>query len=177
MPESLNEDVNFDVLADVLDTMPLRGTISFRSELAAPWGMKLEPTGAPRFHISLSGDCVVCANQGEHLSVNEMDIVMLPNGKEHWIADLPGRALIESRQAGEACELGTPLFQGGEITNRLMCGVVQFDTEMAHPILDTFPDVLHLSGINHSESIWMTVMSIDAEMAGQAVVVDVSSTS
>lgn len=165
MPESLREDESFDVLADVLDTMRLRGTIFFRSELAAPWGMRLEPSGTPRFHISLAGECFVGANQDEHLSVNEMDIVMLPNGKEHWIADLPGRALQESKLAGEACELGTPLFQEGEITNRLMCGVVQFDTEMTHPILETFPDMLHLTKIDHNESIWMTVMSIDAEMA------------
>jgi len=166
VPQSVTEEVaSFDVLADVLETMRLRGTIFFRSELAAPWGMSLEPSGAPRFHISLSGDCVVCASKGELVSVNEMDIVMLPNGKEHWIADQPGRSLVPSKQAGEACELGTPLFQEGEITNRLMCGLVQFDTEMAHPILDTFPDVLHLTKIEHTESIWMTVMAIDAEMA------------
>jgi len=163
--ESLSEEESFDVLADVLDTMRLRGTIFFRSELAAPWGLTLHRSGTPRFHISLSGDCFVGANKVESVRVNEMDIVMLPNGKEHWIADQPGRTLTSSRRAGEACELGTPLFQGGQITNRLMCGLVQFDTEMTHPILDTFPEVLHLSGIEHTESIWLTVMSIDAEMA------------
>ncbi len=74
-------------------------------------------------------------------------------------------ALKPSERAGEACHFGSPLFQVGEITNRLMCGLFQFDTEMTHPILETFPDVLHLSGIGHSESIWLTVMSIDLEMA------------
>jgi len=165
VPESLNEEGSFDVLADVLDTMRLRGTIFFRSELAAPWGISLDLSGAPRFHICISGDCFVGANNVEPVNVREMDIVMLPNGREHWIADQPGRALTPSKLCADACELGAPLFQVGQITNRLMCGLVQFDSEMAHPILDTFPEVLHLSGITHDESIWLTVMSIDAEMA------------
>ncbi|MFK7891268.1 MAG: cupin domain-containing protein [Granulosicoccus sp.] len=165
MSENLSEEESFDVLADVLNTMRLRGTIFFRSELAAPWGMSLESGEVPRFHIALSGDCFVGTKKDKPVTVNEMDIVMLPNGNEHWIADQPGRTLIPSQRAGEACELGAPLFQVGKITNRLMCGLVQFDTEMAHPILDTFPEILHLSGIEHSESVWLTVMLIDAEMA------------
>ncbi|MGQ7844884.1 cupin domain-containing protein [Granulosicoccus sp. 3-233] len=165
MPENVSETGGFDVLADVLDTMRLRGTIFFRSELAAPWGMSLEPSGLPRFHIALSGNCFVGAASGEQLSVGEMDIVMLPDGREHWIADRPGRELVQSRQAGEACELGVPMFQSGDITNRLMCGLVHFDTEMTHPILDTIPDVLHLKNIEPSDAIWLIVMAIDAEMA------------
>ena len=54
-----NDEVSFDVLGDVLDTLRFRGSIFFRSELAAPWGMSLEPTNIPRFHIALSGDCFV----------------------------------------------------------------------------------------------------------------------
>lgn len=165
MSDNLSEDGNFDVLADVLDTMRLRGTIFFRSELAAPWGLALDSGDTPRFHIALFGDCVVGTTKDNPVTVNEMDIVMLPNGNEHWIADQPGRTLVPSKRAGEACELGAPLFQQGEITNRLMCGLVQFDAEMVHPILDTFPEVLHLTGIKHTESIWLTVMLIDAEMA------------
>ncbi len=165
MSENLIDDGGFDVLADVLDTMRLRGTIFFRSELAAPWGMSLDSGECPRFHIALFGNCFVGTKKDNPVTVGEMDIVMLPNGNEHWIADQPGRTLISSDRAGEACELGAPLFQVGNITNRLMCGLVQFDTEMAHPILDTFPEVLHLSGIEHNESIWLTVMLIDAEMA------------
>ncbi len=164
MPESLSEEYSFDVLADVLDTMRLRGTIFFRSKLAAPWGMSLDSSGMPRFHIALSGMCFVGAKQYQPVNVDEMDIVMLPNGKEHWIADQPGRELVPSQHASEACELGRPLFQVGRITNQLMCGLVRFDTQMTHPILDTFPDILHLSNIDHRESIWLTVMSINTEI-------------
>ncbi len=155
---------NFDVLGNILETLRFCGSIFFRSELAAPWGMSLAQMESPRFHIALSGTCFVGSAEDEPISVNEMDIIMLPNGNDHWIADQPGRELIPSQRAGEACELDTPFFQEGIITNRLMCGLVHFDTESTHPILDSLPKVLHFSHIKPSDPIWIIVNLIDAEM-------------
>jgi AraC-like DNA-binding protein len=162
--DRLNDEVSFDVLGDVLETLRFRGSIFFRSELAAPWGMSLELTGIPRFHIALSGDCFVGDDDHDAVKVEEMDIVMLPTGSSHWIADQPGRKLVPSQLAGEACELGNPLFQQGEITNRLMCGVVHYDQESPHPLLDSLPDILHFPKLDSSQPIWSTVTLIDAEM-------------
>lgn len=164
MSESLNDNEAFGVLADVLETMRVRGTIFFRSELSAPWGIELEARGALRFHISIMGSCVVATSSEAPVNIGEMDIVILPNEQDHWIADRAGRALIPSRRASEACELNNPLFQDGETTHRLMCGLVQFDTAMSHPILNTFPNIFHLTGIDRNESIWLTIRSIDAEL-------------
>jgi len=55
----------FDLIGDVLDNMQLRGTVFFRSSLAAPWGMSLEAVDQPRFHISLNGDFVLGSNNKE----------------------------------------------------------------------------------------------------------------
>ncbi len=87
MSERLNETDRFDVLGDVLETLRFRGTIFFNSELAAPWGMSLEPVGIPRFHVALSGSCYVGSNENDAVAVQEMGIIMLPTGKSHWIAD------------------------------------------------------------------------------------------
>jgi len=92
---------------------------------------------------------------------------MLPNGSPHWIADEPGRELIPSAQAGEACELGNPLFQEGEITNRLMCGMVRFDQGASHPILNALPEMMHFSMLESAGPIWSVVNLIDAEMQGK----------
>ncbi|MGI9294740.1 MAG: cupin domain-containing protein [Pseudomonadales bacterium] len=165
MPQRLNhDDLEFDVIGDVLETLRFRGSIFFRSELAAPWGISLAPVGIPRFHIALSGDCFVGANGDDAVAVEEMDVVMLPNGNSHWIADQPGRELVASERAGEACELGDPLFQQGEITNRLMCGLVHFDRESSHPILDSLPEILHFPKLKPADPIWMTVTLIEAEI-------------
>ncbi len=155
----------FDVLGDVLETLRFRGTMFFRSELAAPWGMSFAQTDVPRFHIAMKGAFFVGVEEGDATRVQEMDVVILPSGHTHWLADRPGRTLVRSEHAGEACELGEPLFQQGEITNRLMCGLVNFDQESNHPIFDALPQVLHFPTLEPDTAAWVTVVSIDAELA------------
>ena len=162
--ERLKQNSSIEVLGDVLETLRFRGTIFFRSDLAAPWGMRLQPIDAPRFHIALSGNCVVGGVGESSLAVDEMEIVLLPQGNSHWIADRPGRDLVAAERAGEACELGDPLFQDGAITNRLMCGIVQFDQESAHPLLFSLPEILHFPNLHNSDPIWSTVTLIDTEL-------------
>ena len=91
---SAHTEKNFDVLGDVLETLRFRGSIFFRSQLAAPWGMKLESAMAPRFHIAMDGNCVLGAGEDSTLvKLKHMDIVLLPHGDMHWIADQPDREL------------------------------------------------------------------------------------
>jgi AraC-like DNA-binding protein len=166
VPERLNQGPAFDVLEDILETLRFRGSVFFRSDLAAPWGMSLSEMGIPRFHIMLSGECFVGSDAHDATKAKEADIVMLPNGSSHWIADKPGRKLVPSTQAGKACEFGNPLFQQGKITNRLMCGLVQYDQGASHPILDALPDMMHFTMLESAGPIWSTVNLIDAEMQG-----------
>jgi AraC-like DNA-binding protein len=164
--ERLNQERDFDVLGDILETLRFRGSIFFRSDLAAPWGMSLSEIGIPRFHIVLSGACYVGSDGHESVKAEEADIIMLPNGDSHWIADQVGRELVPSSRAGKACELGNPLFQKAEITNRLMCGMVRFDDGLTHPILDALPEMMHFSMLESAGPIWTVVNLIDAEMQG-----------
>jgi AraC-like DNA-binding protein len=164
VPERLKQESDFDVLGDILETLRFRGSIFFRSDLAAPWGMSLSETGIPRFHIVLSGECFLGSGDHDALKAEAADIIMLPNGTSHWIADKPSRELVPSARAGEACELGNPLFQHGETTNRLMCGMVSFDQGASHPILDALPEMMHFSRLEPAGPIWSVVKLIEAEM-------------
>ena len=146
---------HFDVLGDVLETLRFRGSIFFSSELAAPWGISLKQEGIPRFHIALSGECFVGVAGDDAVKVQQNEIIMLPGGSAHWIADQPGRTLVPSNRAGEACDLGDPLFQQGEVTHRIMCGLVHYDNHRSHPILDSVPDVLHFPKLDHNTPIWI----------------------
>ena len=165
--ERLNQDQDFDVLGDILETLRFRGSIFFRSDLAAPWGMSLSESGVPRFHIVLSGACYVGADGHESVKAEEADIIMLPNGDSHWIADQVGRELVASSRAGQACELGNPLFQEGEMTNRLMCVMVRFDDGLSHAILDPLPEMMHFFKLESAGPIWSVVNLIATEMQGQ----------
>ena len=164
VPNRLNQDSEFDVLGDIFETLRFRGSIFFRSDLAAPWGMSLHQMGVPYFHIVVAGECFVGAEEADMVRVEETDIIMLPNGDTHWIADKPGRKLIPSDRAGRACDLGNPLFQNGEITNRLICGKVQFDQGMSHPILDALPQIMHFPKLQADGPVWAVVRLIDEEM-------------
>ena len=165
MSERINHDeAEFDLVGDVLETLRFKGSIFFRSDLAAPWGMSLDKVDIPRFHIAMSGSCFVVSANAEPVNFHHMEIVMLPSGSSHWIADQPGRQLISSLQAGEACELGNPLFQQGKITQSLMCGMVHYDKASSHPIIDSLPQVLHFQGLVSEDPIWKTVIIIESEM-------------
>jgi AraC-like DNA-binding protein len=153
----------FNVLDDVIDTLRFRGSIFFHSSLAAPWGMSLSSIVTPRFHIALEGGFYVGAGD-KKVNVEPMDIVMVPDGDMHWVADEIDSKLVPSEQAGDACALGMPLFQQGEITHKIMCGVVEYDEAIEHPILSALPSIVQLSKIKSNDNIWMTVKLIDAEI-------------
>jgi AraC-like DNA-binding protein len=159
-----SDDKGVSVLDDILNTLRFHGSIFFRSELASPWGMSLDKLTSPRFHISLKGDFVVgVENSQKVVAINEMDIVMLPHGDIHWIADKQDSERISSSVAGKACELGNPRFQQGTITNKVICGLLQFDDKMFHPILNSLPSILHFSNFYDDDPIWMTVKLLEVE--------------
>lgn len=166
MSERLKIKSHFDVLGDILETSRFQGTIFFRSTLAAPWGMSLDATQFPRFHIAMTGSFFVCHEiTGNNIKVSEMGMVILPTGGAHWIADRPGRQMVPSTKAGEACELGKPMFQQGQITNHLMCGLIRFDNQTTHPFMNALPDVIHIPHIEASSAVWQLIMLIDNELS------------
>ena len=151
----------FDVLDDIIETLRFRGSIFFHSSLASPWGMNFPSMDIPRFHIALEGNFYVGVDD-KQANVKPMDIVMVPNGEMHWMADHPDRKLVSSDAAGDACSLGMPLFQQGDITNRVMCGLVEYDEAINHPILSVLPPIIHLSDVKENDSIWLTIKLIDS---------------
>lgn len=161
MPEQLICEKSFDVLADVLDTLRIRGSVFSQSKLSAPWGMSMEVKCALRFHIVFSGTCFVGTEGNDPVQVDNCEIAMVAGRGAHWIADKPGRTLIPST---DVRKLGKPLLQQGEITNRIMCGIVHFDQQSLHPVLTSLPRVLHFKQLKSKGTIWETVSMIDAEI-------------
>ena len=155
----------FDVIEDVFETLRFRGSIFFNSPLAPPWGIQLEEVDAPRFHIAFKGNCVIGADDSETTHLCEMDIALLPNGCGHWIADQEGRELVSCERAEEACEFQSQLFQNGETTHHLICGLGRFDGDASSPIFDTLPSVLHFSNLKEEDPVRQTALLISAELS------------
>jgi AraC-like DNA-binding protein len=154
---------DFSVLDDVIETLRFRGSIFFHSDLAAPWGISLPTITMPRFHVSLDGSFYIGVDS-ETLKIKPMDILLIPGGDMHWIADQTDRELISHDQASYACDLNKPFFCEGKITNRVMCGVIEYDKSVVHPIIDILPSIFHLCDIKSDDNIWLTVTLIDAEI-------------
>ena len=101
---------------------------------------------------------------------------MIPHGNMHWIADDSNSKLTPSEEAGKACSIGTKLNQDGHITNKLICGVIYYEKDISHPIIDSLPSILHFTDIDSNSTIWRTVMMIDDlmddEFSSQTSIID-----
>ncbi|MEO0420874.1 MAG: cupin domain-containing protein [Pseudomonadota bacterium] len=166
--DRLNCAASFDVLGDVLSGLRARGSVFFRSQLAAPWGISVAKSTTPLLHLVRSGDCHVGrgGNVGP-LKLQADEVVAFPRGGAHWIADRPGRTLLSSEAVVEACVLGAPAFQHGERTHELICANVQFDGDVQHPLLDSLPTMLHVgAGDQKCSSMRMLASLIEEELDG-----------
>lgn len=153
------------VLGEVLEGLRFHGTVFFRSRLAAPWGVWSDDACSPRFHIALRGGFYVGGREDDTtVEVRESDIILLPRGGVHWMADQPGRRLLTPEAVNAGCALGRPPFQDGAITNEIMCARIHFDGQVSHPLLDALPDIVHIPGRHRSSTLWHLVALIDDEI-------------
>lgn len=168
-----------DILSDVLQSIRLEGSVFFRSALARPWGMTCPENDTPLFHIVLFGHCwLQTSAMRQAIRVEDGDIVLIPRGEAHWIADSPHSERIPSTRLLEAYQCGAPLFQQGEIATQLLCGYFRFDKGLQHPLMSTLPPYLHIKQGSRTEDLWLRhmveTMDLEAEAShpGKDVVVD-----
>lgn len=165
MPQGIKPTQTTNILSDIFETLRFKGTIFFSSDLCAPWGIKVDPKNVPRFHIALRGGFYFGTENAQPQQISEMDVFLLPNGDPHWLADSPQSPRQPSQQVVEACELSVPMFQNGEVTHKLMCGLVQFENGLHHPIIDSLPPVVHFSNLSRDSTAWQLISLIDSEIS------------
>ena len=74
----------------------------------------------------------------------EGDLVFVPHGSAHWIADSPTSLRMSSPEFVKARRAGIPVFNGnGEVTI-LIGGHFEFDYQSLHPFLKDLPDIIHI---------------------------------
>ncbi|MGR9087071.1 MAG: AraC family transcriptional regulator [Gammaproteobacteria bacterium] len=134
-----------DVVSDICRTIRLEGSVFFRSDLSAPWGIELPAAHEPRFHVVLQGSMWFQTDKmTEPKRMNAGDVIIIPEGEWHWIADRVGRECVPSAEAGAAANAGRPMFQGDTIATRLLCGLFRFDQVLEHPLISALPDLVQL---------------------------------
>jgi AraC-like DNA-binding protein len=138
--------INFtmDALSTVLEATRLKSVVYNKVPLAAPWGLDIVKDENSQFWRLVSGKCTVGAPDGSVTEMAEGDLVFVPNGSAHWIADSPTSLRMPSPEFVKARRAGIPVFTGnGEITT-LVGGHFEFDYQALHPFLKDLPPIIHI---------------------------------
>jgi len=138
-----------DVLSDILSALRLQGTLYFSTEFGCPWGLRVPSyRRVARFHLVVRGSCwvrVLPDESPEYLETG--DLVLVPHGAEHVLADTPEtpcRTVDEVVESAGFTGKGA-LVYGGEDKGgptRLICGHFEFDDAFDHVLLSQLPPAL-----------------------------------
>lgn len=143
-----------DVLSDLLGSIRLSSsTTSFHSELYAPWGITLSDTKQPRCHLILSGHCwFQIYEMGDPIRLTAGEIVFIPNGSGHWIADSP------RPERTYACDPSLRREASGQQEKsgaRLMSCMFRFSRPLKHPLSGALPPYVVLKSDNAHDLAWL----------------------
>ena len=162
MPKVLSETppAAVDLLSDVLSSMHLVGMVLFLAEFREPWsvitpdchqlarGLPFRTERMIPFHIIAAGGCWLELQEREPVWLDNGDAVVLPYGDQHRLG---GKEVAASVQVGQLLPQppwsAPPLIEhgGSGATTRIICGFLQCDELLFHPILRHLPALLHVS--------------------------------
>jgi len=136
-----------DLLSEVLQDLRLAKASYCRSELTAPWGLQLPFQEGVRFHFAVEGGCWLLTESHPPLRLEQGDVVLLPHGTSHVIADSPSRRARSLMEAGPQL-VGDSTYRlatgGGGERSLIVCCTIGFDGPTAHPLVELLPAVLHV---------------------------------
>ncbi len=133
-----------DALSTVLEATRLRSVVYSKFPLAAPWGLDIVKDENSQFWRLVSGSCTVGSPDGRVIELTEGDLVFVPHGSAHWIADKATSLRMPSPEFVKARREGIPVFNGGGNVTTLIAGHFEFDYQPLHPFLKDLPPIIHI---------------------------------
>lgn len=158
-----------DVLADILATTELTSELYFRASLRAPFAIEVPASpGRTRFHVTGAGRVWVELPTGEGQWCERGDLVLVPHGSAHILADAPGTTatpladVLASRPDSLDREL---TYAGSGSLSELVCGHFAYAREAVHPMLDALPPLVRIGCGENRNHEWIDVVlrAIDSE--------------
>ncbi|MEU6072854.1 AraC family transcriptional regulator [Micromonospora sp. NPDC047074] len=162
-----------DVLSDVIAVMRTGQPRSARVAWHAPWAQRFASVpGSAGFQVILQGQCWLIPPDTDPMPLAPGDVVFLPHGRGHTLADSPSTAPVAA-----ACDPDDPrLLQrhrfdavgvpGGDAPATVtLCGAYQLDPARAHPLLRGLPELIHLPAhLGRYPALRATVELLAAEL-------------
>lgn len=133
-----------DVLADVLDSLKLRGRFFCQTELSAPWSLSFAAGFFAHFHVVERGTCwLQIDGVPDALTSKEGDlVVVMPRGQGYQLSDRPGTPpvplteLIGDSRGGLRAVIK---HGGGGSQTELICGAFEYQGPQANAALAVLP--------------------------------------
>lgn len=150
-----------DVLDDILDTLNLKGILYFRTDFTPPWAVTVPDLGqAARFHLVVQGGCHVDFASGDSVDLGPGDIVLIPRGRSHVLADRPGRDAPPLERVLESAGFeGHGVFVVGDsdprASTQMICGHFSFRGGADHPLLRALPEYLVTTTAARARRPWL----------------------
>ena len=153
-----------DVLDDILGTLNLKGALYFRTDFSPPWAVSVpELAHAARFHLVVQGRCRVEVAARGAVDLGPGDLVLIPRGRSHVLADAAGRSAppLETVLAQAGYDGAGVLVMGhGDptATTQMICGHFTFRNGADHPLLQALPDYLVTTMSMRAREPWLDEM-------------------
>jgi AraC-like DNA-binding protein len=148
-----------DVLSDIFDTIRLRATIYFRTDYSPPWAISVPAfSQAARFHLVVQGRCHVCLVSGKALDLGPGDLIVIPRGQPHTLADSQGRSPAPLEQVvAQSGYDGRGAFVLGSgnpnASTQMVCGHLGFTEGADHPLLRALPEVIVMTTADRARHV------------------------
>ncbi|MCP4329664.1 MAG: AraC family transcriptional regulator [Alphaproteobacteria bacterium] len=159
-----------DILSDVFQTMRLRTELYFAASLTAPYAIEIpHENRVVRFHLVRHGRCWLGdRGAGPGVSLAEGDLVILPNGRSHILADRQDTEVVtlaEILRSGALEAAGLLRYGGDGERLDLLCGFCSFDEGIRHPLIANLPDriVLKDAELDTHPGIRLAISLLDSE--------------
>ena len=157
-----------DALSALFRLIRLKSCVYFQRDFWSPWAMDIKDTGFAQFHIVTRGRCVAQL-EDETLELGVGDVLLLPRGAAHVLADQEGRAAVPGPQAMASFAGAAPCFSSGERATRLICGHYAYRVEPGHPVIEELPDAILVSALDAAadEALHAVLRLLMSELAGE----------
>lgn len=149
-----------DVLADIFETIQLRGSFYFRTDFSPPWGTTVPRLGrAARFHYVVQGRCWIRVADAQPTELATGDFVLVPNGASHVLSHAadaqapPLETVLES--AGYRGEALLAVGDGdAKAATQIVCGHLNFGVSADHAVLRALPEMVRIGNAERVRRRW-----------------------
>ena len=158
-----------DVLTCVLRTLRLGRALYCASDLSCPWAIHFRRRDNPIFHVVDRGAAWLIGPDEVPLALIGGDVVLLPHGHAHTLADDPTRKpkVVDFADHPQVRSGGGPAhWGGGGARTMLVCGEFHVEGPTTLSLLPELPPCIVLRAGDASEWLTMTLRLLSHESLG-----------